>query len=87
MTDETTRLCVEIFREITGLDTSKAGADLSDEEIVVRPIDSFDIDSLETMEFIMGVEDRFDIALNEEEVNRCSNIAELVKLVAAARRV
>ena len=64
-----------------------AGAALSDEEMLARPIDSFDIDSLETMEFIMGVEDRFDIVLNEEAVNRCSNIAELVELVSAARRV
>lgn len=87
MNDETTRICVQIFREMTGLDTSKAGAALSDEEIVVRPIDSFDIDSLETMEFIMGLEDRFDIVLNEEAVNRCSNLAELIELVSAARRV
>lgn len=87
MSDETARICVEIFREVTGLDVSAAGAALSDEEILVRPIDSFDIDSLETMEFVMGVEDRFNIMLNEEAVNRCSNIAELVELVVAARRV
>lgn len=87
MTDDTARICVEIFREITGLDTSQAGAAMTDEEMLSRPIDSFDIDSLETMEFIMGVEDRFAIHLNEEAVNRCSNIAELVELVAAARRV
>jgi acyl carrier protein len=87
MSDETTHLCVEIFREMTGLDISKAGAALSDEEMVVRPIDSFDIDSLETMEFVMAVEERFDIELNEEAVNGCSNLAELIDLVRAARRV
>lgn len=87
MSDETARICVEIFRETTGLNVSAAGGRLSDEEILARPIDSFDIDSLETMEFIMGVEDRFDILLNEEAVNRCSSLAELVALVVAARRV
>lgn len=87
MTDETARICVEIFRETTGLDVSQEGAKLSDEEILNRPISAFDIDSLETMEFIMGVEDRFDIQLNEEDVNRCSNIAELVGLVSTARHV
>ncbi len=87
MTDELSRICVEIFRETTGLDVSAEGARLSDADILARPIESFAIDSLETMEFIMGIEDRFDIMLNEEAVNRCSNIAELVELVAAARNV
>lgn len=87
MNDETARICVEIFRETTGLDVSQEGAALSDADILTRSIESFAIDSLETMEFIMGVEDRFNILLNEEAVNRCSNIAELVELVTAARNV
>jgi len=87
MSDDTARICVEIFRETTGMDLSPANGQLSHEEILARPIDSFDIDSLETMEFIMGVEDRFKILLNEEAVNRCSTLAELVDLVIAARRV
>jgi len=87
MNEETARICVEIFRETTGMDVSRKGATVSDEEMLARPIDSFDIDSLDTLEFIMGVEDRFDILLNEEAVNRCSTIAEVVELVSAARRV
>jgi len=87
MSDETARICVEIFRETTGIDLSVTGGQVADEEILARPIDSFDIDSLETMEFIMGVEDRFEILLNEEAVNRCSTLAELIDLVVAARRV
>lgn len=87
MADETTRICLEIFRSSTGLDVSKRGAEMSDEHILSAPIDSFNIDSLETMEFIMAVEERFDIELNEEAVNRCRNVGELAALATAARRV
>jgi acyl carrier protein len=85
MVDETARICVEIFRKSTGLDVSKRGTEMSDEDILSAPIDSFGIDSLETMEFIMAVEERFDIELNEEAVNACHSIADLVQLVTAAR--
>jgi acyl carrier protein len=87
MTDDTAAACVEIFRRTTGLDVSRKGASMSDEDILSAPIDSFDIDSLETMEFIMAVEERFDIELNEEAVNHCRNLRELAALAAAARRV
>ncbi len=60
---------------------------MSDEDILSAPIDSFGIDSLETMEFIMAVEDRFNIELNEEAVNRCRNLHDLAALAKTARRV
>lgn len=85
MTDEAAAACVEIFRRTTGLDVSKRGLAMSDQDILSAPIDSFDIDSLETMEFIMAIEERFDVELNEEAVNACRSIADLVQLVTAAR--
>jgi acyl carrier protein len=87
MVDETARICVEIFRKSTGLDISKRGTEMSDEDILSAPIDSFGIDSLETMEFIMAVEERFDVELSEEAVNRCGTLDELAALVVAERRV
>ena len=86
MTDDTALECVRIFRRTTGLDNTSR-ISMSDEDVLSAPIDSFDIDSLETMEFIMAVEERFDIELNEEAVNRCENLRELAALAAAARRV
>ena len=85
MTDETAYICVEIFRKSTGLDVSKRGVAMSNDDILSAPIDSFAIDSLETMEFIMAVEDRFNVELNEEAVSACRSIADLVQLVTAAR--
>ena len=35
------------------------------------------------MEFIMGVEERFGVQLDEEAVNRCATISELAALVTA----
>jgi acyl carrier protein len=87
MTDETARICLEVFRETTGLDNSKRGAAASDEEMMAAPIDSFNIDSLETMEFVMAVEDRFDVLLNEQSVNSCKTLTDFAKLVAEARGV
>jgi acyl carrier protein len=78
--------CVRIFKEITGLIHMREGAVREDPDILSAPLDSFDIDSLETMEFVMAVEDHFDILLNEEAVNACNNIAQLAELVAMERR-
>jgi acyl carrier protein len=86
MTKDTAHECVRIFRRTTGLDNTTR-ASMSDEDILSTPIDSFGIDSLETMEFIMAVEERFDIELNEEAVNRCSTLGELAALAEAERRV
>lgn len=87
MTDETSRICLEVFREATGLDHSHRRAAMSDEEMMAAPIDSFKIDSLETMEFVMAVEDRFDVLLDEQLVNSCNTLADFARLVAETRGV
>ena len=85
--DEIALACAGIFRKTTGLNNTPDGMAVSDADILSMPIESFDIDSLETMEFIMAVEDHFGIELNEEAVNRCHNVAELAGLAAAGLRV
>jgi acyl carrier protein len=87
MTDDVASACVRIFKEITGLKNTREGAAREDSDILSAPFESFDIDSLETMEFVMAVEDHFGILLNEEAVNGCNNIAHLAELVAMERRV
>lgn len=87
MTDETSMVCIEIFRDTMGLDTPGEGPRLSGDEILIRPIASFDIDSLDTMEFVMAIEDRFDVLLNEAAVNECKTLDDFVTLVTDARGV
>ena len=78
--------CVRIFSEITGL-VNLNDQTMTPESILVAPIDSFDIDSLSTMEFIMAIEDEFNVELDENAVNKCATISELAKLVKSARDV
>jgi acyl carrier protein len=44
------------------------------------------VDSLTTMEFVMAVEERFAVELDEKAVNRCRSVGELATLVAKVRR-
>ena len=77
--------CAEIFRQVSGLDNSKVHFGWSDEKLLGEPLGSFDADSLTLLEFVMEVETAYNVELNEEEVNRCKNVADLVALVATAR--
>lgn len=85
--DDSQRICIEVFRAMAGLNSSPQGQAMSDAQLLADPISSFGLDSLETMEFVMGVEEKFDIMLDEDAVNKCANLGELVALVSAARRV
>ena len=87
MNNETARICVEIFHTLTGFKNTPRGATMSDDDILSASIKSLDIDSLGTMEFVLAVEDRFNVELNEEAVNRCQNLRELAALTETARRV
>lgn len=87
MTDHTSLACIRLFREKTGLDDTPQRNAITDEVLLSTPIRSFDMDSLDTMEFVMAVEDRFDVLLNEESVNACVTLADFTKLVADARSV
>ena len=87
MTDEIERGCIEVFKQTTGMKHTASGDAMADAEILAKPIGDFDIDSLETMEFIMGVAERFGVQLDEEAVNRCATISELAALVTASRSV
>jgi acyl carrier protein len=40
-------------------------------------------DSMDDVELVMGLEDEFEIELNDDEVERCVNVADLVNLVRA----
>lgn len=79
--DDVGRICAEIFLELTGYDDRADVSSRSESELLATPMESFGLDSLSTMEFIMAVENRFDVSLDENEVNRCATIGELAGLV------
>ena len=43
------------------------------------------MDSLTLLEYVMAVEEAFNVELDEDEVNACGNVADLVQLVEIAR--
>jgi acyl carrier protein len=85
MDDRIALVCVEIFSDIARLNRSRNGTALPPGQILSAPIETFDVDSLTTMEFVMAVEERFEVELDEKAVNRCRTVGEIAALVAAAR--
>ena len=85
MSEDIRKRCVAIFRDVSGIGHSGRLHSASDDQLLSEPISSLDVDSLTMIEFIMKVEDDFDVLLDEQAVNGCRNITELVDLVAASR--
>jgi acyl carrier protein len=85
MSDSLCSGCVEIFREVSGLENSSIHFSWSDERLLKEPLEKLDVDSLTLLEFVMKVESAYDVELNEEDVNRCKSVGDLVALVAVAR--
>lgn len=86
--DAVAAVCAEIFRDMEGLRVAPdGGAIQADAELLDRSFDSFGLDSLSVMEFVMTVEERFDVELDETAVNECKTIRDLAGLVSATRDV
>jgi acyl carrier protein len=77
--------CVRIFREVADLKNSKTHYDCSDAQLLQEPLEALDVDSLTLLEYVMAVEEAFNVELDEDEVNACANVGDLVRLVVAAR--
>ena len=85
-TDEEIALaCAELFLAVTGLNNSDKGGGLTAAQILSAPLESFGVDSLTTMEFVMAVEERFAVELDEKAlVDRGRSVGDLATLVAEA---
>jgi acyl carrier protein len=77
--------CARIFRETLALYESSKYSGWTDERLLREPLETFNLDSLTLLEYVMAVEETYDVELDEDDVNRCEAIGDLVKLVAAAR--
>ena len=77
--------CARIFREVAGLNNSSEHRGWSDARLLQEPLEALDVDSLALLEFVMAVEDAYAVELDEDDVNRCENLDDLVQLVMAAR--
>jgi acyl carrier protein len=85
MNEDVRRGCAHIFRDVTGLKDSAVHFGWSDERLFTEPLDALGVDSLTLLEFVMKVETAYNVELDEEDVNLCTNVGDLVALVMAAR--
>jgi acyl carrier protein len=76
--------CARIFRDIADLTNSKKHFAWSEERLLQEPLEALEVDSLTLLEYVMAVEEAFNVELDENEVNACGNVADLVQLVETA---
>ena len=86
MPDSIEQTCTRIFRELVGLAHSVPLQNWDDARLLAESIEAIDVDSLTLLDFVMQIEDAYDIELDEAAVNSCRTIGEVTALVAAERR-
>lgn len=80
MPNDTEIAILEIFRSLSpGEDDARR--DTVDTGKLMVDLGELGMDSLERMDLVMRIEERFDVALPESEVLRCKSLSELAKLV------
>lgn len=73
----------EIFTTIKDLAVEVLGVDATKVNDEARFKEDLDADSLDIVEFVMGMEDKFDIELPETEVEGIATVGQAVDLVAS----
>ena len=84
MTKPAREVCAELFREISGLVDSSIYYSWSNERLLAKPVKELDVDSLALLEFVMAVENRYNIELDDARVQACRTVGELCALVEVA---
>ena len=73
----------EIFSQIKDLAVELLGVDESKVTETARFKEDLDADSLDIVEFVMGMEEKFDVELPESEVEGVATVGQAVDLVAS----
>ena len=73
----------EIFSQIKDLAVELLGVDESKVTETARFKEDLDADSLDIVEFVMGMEEKFDVELPEGEVEGVATVGQAVDLVSS----
>lgn len=73
----------EIFSQIKDLAVELLGVDESKVTETARFKEDLDADSLDIVEFVMGMEEKFDVELPEGEVEGVQTVGQAVDLIAS----
>jgi acyl carrier protein len=73
-------------REIVDLENPGLVSAWDDDKLLAEPLETIYLDSVSRLEYIMRVENAYNVELDEADVNACRSIRELAALVVAASR-
>src|SRR4051812_48400330 len=76
-------LCAQIFRHVADLKYSQTHFAWSDERLLQEPLEALQVDSLTVLEYVMAVEEEFNVEIDEDAVNACRNVGGLVRVGVA----
>jgi acyl carrier protein len=86
MPDSIEQHCANLFREAVGNAHSVPVTSWDDARLLAEPMESFDVDSLMLLDFVMRVESAYEVELDEAEVNSCRTLGELAALIISAKK-
>jgi len=72
----------EIFKELQELLVEHLGVETADVTMDANIIDDLGADSLDVVEIIMGIEDQFDIEVEDEDVEGLKTVRQLVNYIS-----
>lgn len=72
-----------VFEKIKAIIVDKLGVDEDEVELKANFIDDLGADSLDLFEFVMDLEDEFDLEISNEEVEQIKTVADAVNYITA----
>lgn len=72
-----------IFEKIKAIIVDKLGVDEDEVELKASFIDDLGADSLDLFEFVMDLEDEFDLEISNEEVEQIKTVEDAVNYITA----
>ena len=72
-----------VFEKIKAIIVDKLGVDEDEVELKARFIDDLGADSLDLFEFVMDLEDEFDLEISNEEVEQIKTVEDAVNYITA----
>ena len=72
-----------VFEKIKAIIVDKLGVDEDEVELKASFIDDLGADSLDLFEFVMDLEDEFDLEISNEEVEQIKTVEDAVNYITA----
>jgi acyl carrier protein len=74
-----------VFDDVKAVIVEKLGADADKVSMEASFVDDLGADSLETVELIMGLEDKFGLTIADEEAEKIRTVGDAVKFIESKK--